>query len=359
MTRIFDDQPAEQGKMPLFIGLVGPSGSGKTFSALRLATGFQRLSGGEIYVIDTEARRALAYAPKKGDKADGKNTFNFRHLSFGAPFSPLDYLAAVEHCIKQGAKNVIIDSASHEHEGPGGVLEMHAAESKRLMTAWRTNNENAVKMSAWQKPKSDRRRFINTIMQMECNFIFCFRAKEKLKIVKGKDPEQLGYMPIAGDDFIYEMTAKFLLYPGANGFPTLQSDFAGEQAIIKLPNQFRGLFPQSRQFTEDLGVEMAKWAAGSAAPDAPTVNELLRRYDACSDSATYRTLETARGVLWAKATKEEKANLKTAADKAKERIDAALAQTPPDGVPFDNDTGEVAEPGHGAIGREPGSDDAP
>src|SRR5438128_3503645 len=105
MGRTFEDRPAVREATPLLVGLIGPSSSGKTFSALRLATGIQRVSGGEIFVIDTEARRALHYAEK----------FTFRHVPFGAPFGPLDYLTAIEHCIARGAKTIVVDSISHEN----------------------------------------------------------------------------------------------------------------------------------------------------------------------------------------------------------------------------------------------------
>src|SRR5215471_11003043 len=117
MTRTFDAQPGKRERTPILTGIMGPSGSGKTVSALRLATGIQRVTGGDIFVIDTEARRALHYADR----------FRFRHVTFEAPFGPLDYLAAIEHCVQRGAKIIITDSASHEHEGPGGVLEQHDA----------------------------------------------------------------------------------------------------------------------------------------------------------------------------------------------------------------------------------------
>jgi ABC-type oligopeptide transport system ATPase subunit len=104
--RKFDDTPAVRRAVPLHLGLVGPSGSGKTYSALRLATGIQSIYGGDIFGIDSEANRMLHYADK----------FKFRHVPFAAPFDPLSYLAAVEHCVKKGAKTIIIDSASHLHE---------------------------------------------------------------------------------------------------------------------------------------------------------------------------------------------------------------------------------------------------
>jgi predicted ABC-type transport system involved in lysophospholipase L1 biosynthesis ATPase subunit len=92
-ARTFGDKPAVREKTPLLVGLVGPSGTGKTFSALRLAAGVQRVSGGDVFVVDTEARRALHYADR----------FKFRHVQFDAPFGPLDYLAAIEHCVRKGA----------------------------------------------------------------------------------------------------------------------------------------------------------------------------------------------------------------------------------------------------------------
>ena len=78
--RTFEDKPAVRTATPLLVGLIGPSGSGKTFSALRMATGIQRVSGGEVFVVDTESRRSLHYADK----------FKFRHVEFHAPFGPLD-----------------------------------------------------------------------------------------------------------------------------------------------------------------------------------------------------------------------------------------------------------------------------
>lgn len=309
-TRVFEDRPAVREATPLFLGAVGPSGSGKTFSALRLATGIQRVVGGDIWGIDTEARRMLHYADK----------FRFRHLPFGAPFSPTDYLAAVEHCVSKGAKIIVVDSMSHEHEGPGGILEMHNDEVQRLMKAWKTNSEDKVKMTAWQKPKAARRRLINTLLQMPVHFIFCFRAKEKLKIARGVDPEPLGFQPIAGEEFVYEMSAKFLLLPGANGFPTWQSDFRGEQAMVKVPEQFRALLQGQIQLSEDIGQKLAEWAAGAPAKAPADPADILARYAACSDPATLRALEDQRRGIWASCTKEQKAALKDAADACAVRL---------------------------------------
>lgn len=290
------------------VGLIGPSGTGKTYSALRLAAGFQRVTGGETFFIDTEARRALHYADK----------FKFRHVAFGAPFSPLDYLDAINHCVAKGATTIIVDSMSHEHEGPGGVLEMHTAEHKRL------GGKEGTKLLAWSKPKQDRRRLINSILQVpNCNFVFCWRAKEKLKIERGKDPVNLGFMPIAGEEFVYEMTLKCLLLPGANGIPVWASNEVGERMMIKLPEQFRQTFASTPQLTEDIGQQLASWAAGAAAPKPASADELVARFGACSDAATLRTLEAERGIAWPSLAKPDKVRVKAAADEAKERTERA------------------------------------
>lgn len=248
MTRTFEDTEATRSRVPLMIGLVSPSGAGKTVSALRVATGIQRVVGGDIMLADTESRRALHYADK----------FKFRHIDFKPPFSSLDYLELAEHAVKRGARVVIFDSMSPEHDH---MLDMHTAETQRLAKLWECK-ESKAQMAAWAKPKAERRKMIQGLLQLPISAIFCFRAKEKLKVVPGKDPQQLGYMAIAGEEFIFEMTINFLLLPRANGVPTWSSDEIGERAMMKLPLQFEGIFSKPEQLSEAHGEKMALWAEG-------------------------------------------------------------------------------------------------
>jgi hypothetical protein len=252
---------------------MGPSGVGKTFSALRLGSGMRDVVGGKLHVIDTENGRALHYA----------DIFDFQHVPFSPPFSPDDYLAALQHCVADGASTIVVDSQSHEHEGLGGVLEWHEHEMDRLYgdaveKAQRFGNKepnrDGYKFSAWIAPKSARQRLINGILQLRANVIFCFRAKEKLKVIPGKQPEPLGWMPIAGDEFLYEMTTCALLMPGANGVPTWNPKEQGERAMIKRPRQFEGLLRrfEGKQLCEEMGAEMAKWAMGDAVPSPAPAN---------------------------------------------------------------------------------------
>lgn len=264
-ARQFTAALAVREQVPLLIGLMGPSGGGKTFSALRLGTGIQEITGGDICVIDTEARRALHYADQ----------FKFRHIQFDAPFGSLDYLAALQFAAKQsGGGVVIVDSMSHEHEGPGGLIDLQDQEMRRLAgDDYGTYKAERFNMLAWQKPKSARRRLINGLLQLNANFIFCFRAKESAKPMKvegqgGRTRTEIvpqGFVPIAGDEFVFEMTMNALLLPGAGGVPTWRSDIMGEKKMIKLPEQFRRLMDEPRQLDERMGRDLATWARGGSA----------------------------------------------------------------------------------------------
>lgn len=263
-ARKFTAQPAKRERVPLLIGLMGPSGGGKTFSALRLATGIVRATGGKIVVIDTEARRALHFA----------DLFDFEHIQFDAPFGSLDYLDAIRYAGDRAQGGcVITDSMSHEHEGPGGMLDYHDVELDRMAGNDYAKREK-MNMLAWQKPKAARRALINGVLQINANFIFCFRAKATAKPVR--DPKtgkteivQQGYMPIAGEEFIFEQTVNLLLPPGAQGRPELAPTEVGERAMVKTPEQFKALLAAHRgPLDEELGEKMARWAAGGAKPTA-------------------------------------------------------------------------------------------
>lgn len=260
VSRTFEIKEATRERVPLMIGIVGPSGSGKTFSALRLATGMQRVSGGDIGIIDTEARRSLHYADK----------FKFLHMPFGAPFSPLDYLAAIEAMVKRGVKTIIVDSMSHEHEGPGGVLEWHAVATEEAAKRWNKDPEK-VQLGAWAEPKAARRRLINSLLQLNINGVFCFRAKDKIKVIPGRAPESLGWMPIAGEEFIFEMTANILLHPGSDGVPVWAPKEVGEKGMIKLPGQFSTILGGGKALSEEMGENMAKWADGTPPKPKATI----------------------------------------------------------------------------------------
>jgi len=253
MSFIF--KPAVKEETPLLIGLVGPSGSGKTYSALRLATGIQQVTGGKIMGIDTEARRMLHYA----------NRFKFDYLELTPPFSSLRYLEALKVAVRQGGEKsiVIVDSMSHEHEGANGYLEYHETELQRLAgDDYKKRERN--NFSAWIRPAGDRRKLINGLLQLKASFIFCFRAKEKLLLlsVDGKTkPVPIGWQAIAGEEFVYEMGVRCLLPPGSNGTPDWSED-SQKHGVPKMSEDHVSIFSQSKSLDEEIGKRLAEWASG-------------------------------------------------------------------------------------------------
>jgi hypothetical protein len=259
-NRSFVAQDAKREHTPLLIGLTGPSGGGKTYSAHRLAQGIQSVVGGDIYMIDTENRRGLHYADQ----------FKFKHVDMQPPFGSLDYLAALEWCAAQGAKVIIVDSMSHEHSGPGGMVDLQEQILTRMAgDDWR--KRQAMQMLAWSEPKTKRRQLIDGILRLNANIIFCFRAKNTSKPVKKADGktevEKLGFMPIAGEEFVFEMTLNCLLPPAAGGVPQWESEEVGEKMMIKLPEQFKAwLSDKKTPLDEAVGAGLARWASGAEKP---------------------------------------------------------------------------------------------
>ncbi len=241
-------RPAKRENVPLLIGLAGGTGSGKTFSGMRLAKG---LAGGKRFaVIDTENGRAQHYA----------DMFEFDHATLHAPFRPEAYAAAIEEAAKQGYGVIIVDSMSHEWDGDGGMLDWQEEEFQRL------GARDAVKMTSWIKPKMAHRKFVTRLLQVPAHVILCFRAAEKVDMVrddKGKMqvvPKRTltgldGWVPITEKSLPYELTLSCLLTADAPGLPK----------PIKLQEQHRPFLPLDEPVSEQTGEMLGRWAAGGSA----------------------------------------------------------------------------------------------
>ena len=236
--------------VPLLIGLAGGTGSGKTRSAMRLATG---LSAGKPFaVIDTEAGRANHYA----------NDFTFDHGDLRAPFTPEAYTAAIVAADEAHYPVVIVDSASHEWAGDGGILDMADAEKQRM-----GGGEN-VAMAAWIKPKGSHKHMVTKLLQVRAHVILCFRAEPKIEMVRNPETRRMevvekigpggfkGWLPVAEKNLPYELTASFLLMAERPGIPI----------PIKLEEQMRAFFPLDRVIDEHAGELLAAWSAGGELP---------------------------------------------------------------------------------------------
>lgn len=302
MSRTFEDVEAKREQVPLLVGLVGPTGSGKTGSALELAHGFQDVMGGEIGVIDSEARRSLAYADAPMFSEPSRR-FKFRFLDFKAPFGPSDYEAACTHFIQKGVKHIIVDSTSHMWEGPGGVLQIHQVEVERLMKAWNCSGEKA-NFPAWNEAKKQQTSFINWMKQQPVNFIMCFRAKEKMRMVNNK-PVEAGWQPIGGDELIYELALACLLLPESDGKPIWNK--AEEKGVKALAQQYRAMFKDNPRLSAAVGRQLAEWAKGAPAKVDPPPRP-LDELKAAGDSMSLEGAEKLKG-WWQKTLTESERKL--------------------------------------------------
>ena len=164
----FAFRPARRSEAKPLIGLYSESGCGKTWSGLLLARGFVGPSG-KIGMVETESGRGEAYA----DLLPG----GYAVLPLREDFSPTNYGQAISAAEKAGLDALIIDSASHEWEGVGGVLDMAA------------QNQAGGKKGplVWQKPKIDHaKQFMLRLMQTPIKLVVvCMRAKYPMEeIVK-------------------------------------------------------------------------------------------------------------------------------------------------------------------------------
>lgn len=249
--RTFETTHAVRTAVPLLIGITGGSSSGKTYSMLRLLMGIQRVVGGKVGVIDTEHRRCLHYADE----------FDFEHMDLKPPHGPLDYDEAIAYMVSIGVTTLGVDTMTHEHSGDGGVMD----QSEKWLDKQCGDDYKKRKrlfMASLVEPKKQRKQLNRHILHLGINAVLCYRAAEKIKPVKGDEPERLGWQPDTTSTLHYDMTARFLLEPGSDGKPTLDPENPRERLLVKSPSQFRGWWKPGMQLSEDVGETMARWAAG-------------------------------------------------------------------------------------------------
>lgn len=241
--------PARRKDVGVLVMLAGPAGSGKTLSALLLARG---LAGpeGKIAFCDTENERALYYA----------NDFEFSHYSLHEPFRPARFEEAAVAAQQQKASVFICDSFSHEHVGPGGLLDYHEAELQR-MAGNDFEKRERMKAAAWIKPKGEHKRLLQRLWQLNTHIILCCQAERKTVLQKiesgpkkGKiEFVDLGHQPVCGSDIPYAMTCSFMFATDRPGVPIV---------IKPLLHDMVPLFDLTKPIDQATGERIAAWARG-------------------------------------------------------------------------------------------------
>lgn len=242
----FNFSKAKRERAKLKICLMGASGGGKTLSALYLAYGMTG-DWNKIAVIDSERGRALMYA----NRSD-LNTGEFLHCDLEPPYTVERYCEAMREAEKIVGDDgvVIIDSGSHAWKGTGGVLDY-----KEQVSTQRGKTD----FSAWNDAGKVQNRFIDTIMDLNCDCIVTLRSKAAY--VQEADPEtgktkvrKVGLEPEQRQDFEYEMTL------------VMDIDKDTHNASIVKDNTFLDAQGFYGRITPKIGKELREWVSQGAEP---------------------------------------------------------------------------------------------
>lgn len=219
----------------ILASLEATSGRGKTHSALLLGRGLVGPNG-KLGMLDTETGRGKHFASAiPGGYEYGELT---------PPFTPERYTAAIKSAEAAGLECLIIDSASHEWEGIGGIGEI-------------AELGGAKGLQKWAKPKARHKRFVQTLLTTRMHIIVCLRAKEKL-IQKGNEIVSAGWVPVQEKFFGFEMTLR-LAFP-LDGIP-------GVPELVKCPADLLGAFVPGLKVSVDSGARIAEWVKGGVPID--------------------------------------------------------------------------------------------
>jgi hypothetical protein len=226
--------------LPAKICIYGPSFSGKTTSALLLAKG---LVGNwkDIGIVDTE-NNASAIA-RKTLKA------NFRTLNIAAPFHPDKFIEAIRVAIESGVKCLVIDSLTHEWNGPGGCLELHAQATQ----AHPKNDSYA----SWSVVTPMHDRLLQYMVNAPIHIIVCFRASQEYVKEAGMNGgkttiRKLGIAPETRKNSEYEFS--YVISIDDNHYYTAMKD---RSEGIDTKGIFQPSLPE--KLSEDKGKELREW----------------------------------------------------------------------------------------------------
>lgn len=314
MVAAYSFRPAVRENTPLVIGIAGPTKSGKTYSALRLARGLS--PSAPIIMLNAEGARGHQYADK----------FNYLTCDLVPPYRYGMYEEALRAAAATKPGAIIVDSMSHAHDGPGGFLEWHEKELDRIAGQDYEKRQKA-NFTAWIIPKAAENSFRYALLEMPCPVILCMRAKEKLKIVSGKAPVNLGWQPIVGEGIAFETIFTLTLPPYSKGVPDLE--------ISELREPFDTLIPKGEAIDEDLGRVLTEWAKGRAGAVVAALLDAIAttiasRYPGQTPADKEAKLVLLEGALgtraWSKVQKMDEEALRAGIEKLRQPAEVGRAQ---------------------------------
>lgn len=241
-------RPARKGSAKLLVGVFSESGNGKTYSSLLLARGFVG-EHGTIGMIETESGRGEIYQ----DVIPG----GYAVCSISGDFSPEAYGKAIGLAEDAKFGALIIDSASHEWESIGGVLDMAA----------KNQADGKKGPLVWQRPKLDHsKHFVLRLMASPIPLIIVnMRAKYPMKEIEKNGKKEWARSetlePKQSDDLLYEMLI--------HGWIDEKHNYHVTKYPKAIP-ELRGVVRDGEPLTIETGQRLAAWAAGTKKPDSQT-----------------------------------------------------------------------------------------
>lgn len=319
-------RPAKRSSAKPIIGLYAKSGKGKTLSALFLARGFVG-RGGRIGMIESESGRGEAHCDTRVECARHKGAWSstcpdcsyvggFEVLPIWDhdgedKFSPRRYGEAIAEAERQKWDALIVDSASHEWEGEGGVLHMAAL-----------NQEAGKKgQDVWRVPKIDHQRhFMLKLMQTPIPLVIvCMRAKYPMIEVYNEEKRKKEWQrsaelePIQSEDVLFEMFVHGH-FDDAHRF----------QGTKYTKPELADVLRTGEPFTNATGAALARWASGAPATPPPALSDVVASFQAAQ---TVKDLQAA-GAVAQRLSDADKAAAMVAYKEQLERIKAATAAAP-------------------------------
>lgn len=265
-------RPAITSEAKPLVGLYSESGCGKTMSALLLAKGFCP-DMSKVAMIETEAGRGEVYA-------DDPVVGGYLVRPIRDNFAPIEYGNALTDLEKAQVQVAIIDSASHEWEGAGGVL------------GWAAKNQEGGKKGplVWQAPKmSHQRDFVLRLLQTPIPLVIvCMRAKYPMKeeVKNGKKDwvRSESLEPKQADDILFEMMV--------HGWIDKDHNFHGTKYTT---NAFRSILIDGQKITVESGQKLSEWAKGNKPKQYDSITP--DQIDMIRDLMKAKGLTTKAGVL--------------------------------------------------------------
>ena len=228
---------ATRKKAKIRLGLSAVSGGGKTMSALLIAKGLVKGDLSKVALIDTENGSGDLYA----------HIGDYNVLPLEAPYTPEKYIKAIKECEEAGMEVIIVDSITHEWNGKGGILEIHASMTGNSFTNWATLTPR-------------HQAFVDAILQSKCHVITTVRRKQDYEMSKDQNGkvkvEKTGLKEETREGFEYELTAN------------LELDIKHNATALK---DRTGLFMDKPHFipSEETGRILLEWCeSGEEAPSA-------------------------------------------------------------------------------------------